>query len=85
MRMSCFDVSVDHPHADIVHYFHVGMPLQRDEVSAGCTGASRKTTRRAGLFCAVVNIIVWNYMQSIFRNLLACIATMVVVKRDSTL
>ena len=66
-------------------WVEVGILLspQRDEVSAGCTGASEKTTRRAGLFCAVVKIIMWNCMQRIFHTLLACIATMVVVKRDS--
>jgi hypothetical protein len=34
---------------------------------------------------AVVNIIMWNYMQNIFYTLLACTATMFVVKKYSTL
>jgi hypothetical protein len=34
---------------------------------------------------AVVNIIIWNYMQNIFYTLLTCLATMFDVKKYSTL
>jgi hypothetical protein len=78
-------VSVDHPHPQIMRFFHLvrGKCLDVTTVQAAPVHLTR-LLGKLDYTAAVVNIIMWNYMQNIFYTLLACTATTFVVKKYST-